>query len=76
MRFRGNVLAVAACARHHDACAAGNGVNDSIATWVRKRTLSTFKFGRWRSLRHDQLTHEDIRDVAQIEALGLLETTP
>jgi predicted AAA+ superfamily ATPase len=29
---------------------------------------------RWRSLRHDQLTHEDIRDVAQIETLGLLET--
>lgn len=29
---------------------------------------------RWRSLRRDQLTHEDIRDVAQIETLGLLET--
>jgi uncharacterized protein len=29
---------------------------------------------RWRSLRHDQLTREDIRQVAQIEALGLLET--
>ena len=29
---------------------------------------------RWRSLRHDQLTHEDVRDVAQIETLGLLET--
>jgi predicted AAA+ superfamily ATPase len=29
---------------------------------------------RWRSLRHDQLTHEDIRDVAQIETLSLLET--
>jgi predicted AAA+ superfamily ATPase len=29
---------------------------------------------RWRSLRHDQLTHEDIRDVTQIETLGLLET--
>jgi predicted AAA+ superfamily ATPase len=29
---------------------------------------------RWRSLRHDQLTHEDIRNVAQIETLGSLET--
>lgn len=29
---------------------------------------------RWRSLRQDQLTREDIRDVAQIETLGLLET--
>ncbi len=29
---------------------------------------------RWRSLRHDQLTHEDIRNVAQIETVGLLET--
>jgi predicted AAA+ superfamily ATPase len=29
---------------------------------------------RWRSLRHDQLTHEDIRNAAQIETLGLLET--
>jgi predicted AAA+ superfamily ATPase len=29
---------------------------------------------RWRSLRHDQLTREDIRQVAQIETLGLLET--
>ena len=29
---------------------------------------------RWRSLRRDQLTREDIRDVAQIETLGLLET--
>jgi predicted AAA+ superfamily ATPase len=29
---------------------------------------------RWRSLRQDQLTREDIRQVAQIEALGLLET--
>jgi predicted AAA+ superfamily ATPase len=29
---------------------------------------------RWRSLRRDQLTREDIRDVAQIESRGLLET--
>jgi predicted AAA+ superfamily ATPase len=29
---------------------------------------------RWRSLRQEQLTREDIRDVAQIETLGLLET--
>lgn len=29
---------------------------------------------RWRSLRRAQLTREDIRDVAQIETLGLLET--
>jgi predicted AAA+ superfamily ATPase len=29
---------------------------------------------RWRSLRRDQLTREDIRDVAQIETPGLLET--
>jgi predicted AAA+ superfamily ATPase len=29
---------------------------------------------RWRSLRQDQLTREDIRQVAQIETLGLLET--
>jgi uncharacterized protein len=29
---------------------------------------------RWRSLRRDQLTREDIRDVVQIETLGLLET--
>jgi predicted AAA+ superfamily ATPase len=29
---------------------------------------------RWRSLRRDQLTREDIRDIAQIETLGLLET--
>ncbi|MGC1522537.1 MAG: ATP-binding protein [Steroidobacteraceae bacterium] len=29
---------------------------------------------RWRSLRQDQLTREDIRDVAQIETPGLLET--
>ena len=29
---------------------------------------------RWRSLRQDQLTREDIRNVAQIETLGLLET--
>jgi hypothetical protein len=28
---------------------------------------------RWRSLRQDQLTREDIRQVAQIETLGLLE---
>ena len=29
---------------------------------------------RWRSLRQDQLTREDIRQIAQIETLGLLET--
>jgi predicted AAA+ superfamily ATPase len=29
---------------------------------------------RWRSLRGDQLTREDVREVAQIEALGRLET--
>ncbi len=29
---------------------------------------------RWRSLRRDQLTREDMRNVAQIENLGLLET--
>ena len=29
---------------------------------------------RWHSLRQDQLTREDIREVAQIETLGLLET--
>jgi predicted AAA+ superfamily ATPase len=29
---------------------------------------------RWRSLRHHQLTHEDVRDVAQIETPGMLET--
>jgi uncharacterized protein len=29
---------------------------------------------RWRSLRQEQLTREDIRQVAQIETLGLLET--
>jgi uncharacterized protein len=29
---------------------------------------------RWRSLRQDQLTREDIRQVAQIETPGLLET--
>jgi predicted AAA+ superfamily ATPase len=29
---------------------------------------------RWRSLRQNQLTREDIREVAQIETLGLLET--
>lgn len=29
---------------------------------------------RWRSLRQDQLTHEDIRTVAQIQTLGALET--
>jgi hypothetical protein len=32
--LRKRVLAVAACARHHDACATGNGGNSSIA-WVR-----------------------------------------
>jgi predicted AAA+ superfamily ATPase len=29
---------------------------------------------RWRSLRQDQLTREDIREIAQIETLGLLDT--
>jgi predicted AAA+ superfamily ATPase len=29
---------------------------------------------RWRSLRNDQLTHEDMRDLAQIESLSLLDT--
>lgn len=29
---------------------------------------------RWRSLRNAQLTHEDMRNIAQIEALGVLET--
>jgi predicted AAA+ superfamily ATPase len=29
---------------------------------------------RWRSLRHDQLTKEDVRQVAQIQDLGTLET--
>jgi uncharacterized protein len=29
---------------------------------------------RWRSLRHEQLTKEDIREVAQIQDLGTLET--
>jgi len=29
---------------------------------------------RWRSLRNDQLTHEDMRDIAQIESIGVLET--
>ena len=29
---------------------------------------------RWRSLRHDQLTHEDIRTVTQIQGLGAVET--
>jgi uncharacterized protein len=28
---------------------------------------------RWRSLRNAQLTHEDMRNIAQIEALGVLE---
>ena len=29
---------------------------------------------RWRSLRHDQLVREDVRDVAQIQDIGALET--
>lgn len=29
---------------------------------------------RWRSLRDDQLAHEDLRELAQIESLSLLET--
>lgn len=29
---------------------------------------------RWRSLRHDQLFKEDIREVAQVQELGVLET--
>ncbi|MGH8210565.1 MAG: ATP-binding protein [Steroidobacteraceae bacterium] len=29
---------------------------------------------RWRSLRQDQLTKEDLRDVAQLESLGAMET--
>ncbi len=29
---------------------------------------------RWRSLRHDQLTREDMRTITQIQALGTLET--
>jgi predicted AAA+ superfamily ATPase len=35
----------------------------------RERRFTT----RWRGLRHDQLTKEDIRDVAQVQDLGALE---